>query len=219
MSHPKPDSLFETPHSFASLLDDITMPIVLTDARRDDNPIVFGNDAFAQLSGYPSEETVGRNCRFLQGAGTDRAAVDRIGKALGDGEPVALDLLNYRKDGTAFWNALHICPIQSKNGDIRFFFASQLDGTAHVEAQQEIDRQRAALDHAAGAERLEIQKLVESKVSMLAVIDQGVRSNMMTINTLVSLRASVYEDEPLFASILSDLRRRIGVFSGSLATS
>lgn len=205
-----------TPHPFATIIGDIALPLVITDPNVHDNPIIFANDAFAQLSAYPNEETTGRNCRFLQGPDTDRADVRRISLALAEAQPINVDLLNYRKDGTTFWNALHISPIRGKDGGVRFYFASQVDVSSHIEAQREIHRQRAELASVVGARRVQLQDALERSVAALEGIDQRVRNNLTTINALVTMRASVLEDETLFGSILDDLQRRIRALTTSL---
>src|SRR4051812_37036862 len=73
-------------------------PILITDPRQADNPIVFVNDAFTGLTGYAREEAIGRNCRFLQGPETDRAVVDDIRNAVGAGEGIETEILNYKID-------------------------------------------------------------------------------------------------------------------------
>lgn len=104
------------------------MPMLITDARQIDNPIVFANDAFGLLTGYSRQETLGKNCRFLQGPGTNADDVARINQAVQSGIPIELDLLNYRKDGTTFWNRLMISPVFDQ-GELAFFIASQFDIT------------------------------------------------------------------------------------------
>lgn len=106
------------------------MPMVVTDARHGDHPIVLANQAFLDLTGYDAQEVLGRNCRFLQGAGTARDAVDRIRVALAAGQDCDVELLNYRKDGSAFWNQLHMSPIHDDAGQMLYVFASQRDITA-----------------------------------------------------------------------------------------
>ncbi|MGI4977371.1 MAG: ATP-binding protein [Janthinobacterium lividum] len=111
------------------------MPMCLTDPHGADNPILFCNQAFERLCGYTQAEIVGRNCRFLQGEGTDPAAVAEVRRALGAGEDVHLELLNYRRDGTPFWNALFISPVFDTRGRLIYHFASQLDVTRRREAE------------------------------------------------------------------------------------
>ena len=114
---------------FEQAMAQTRMAICLTDPNQDDDPIVFANRAFRELTGYEEGEVVGRNCRFLQGEGTDPDTVARIRQALRDESVVVVEMLNYRKDGTPFWNALHIGPIYGEDGDLKYFFGSQWDVT------------------------------------------------------------------------------------------
>src|SRR5262249_21486307 len=114
---------------FAAALRATPTPMIITDPRQPDNPIIFANDAFLALCGYAREEVLNRNCRFLQGPDTDREAVAAVQAAIDSGSAISIDLLNYRKDGTAFWNALDISPVGDESGELVFFVASQLDVT------------------------------------------------------------------------------------------
>lgn len=111
------------------------MPMILTDPHQTDNPIVFANQAFENLSGYALSELLGRNCRFLQGPATNQDTVARIRQNLSNREDVHEDIFNYRKDGSAFWNALFISPVFDPSGALLYFFASQLDVTKRREAE------------------------------------------------------------------------------------
>lgn len=122
---------------FAAAVRATRMPMIVTDPRRHDNPIVFANDAFLALTGYSRIEVVGRNCRFLQGPETDPATVDRLRAAVRDAEAISVDILNYRKDGTTFHNALYTGPVHDADGRLRYFFASQLDVTERYALQRE----------------------------------------------------------------------------------
>lgn len=110
----------ETPllRSDFSLIESLTsgqQNFVLSDPRLPDNPIVFASPGFYELSGYTREQVLGRNCRFLQGAGTDRKAVDVIRTAVANGTDATVCLLNYRADGTPFWNQLFVAAL--RDGD------------------------------------------------------------------------------------------------------
>lgn len=111
------------------------MPMCLADARQPDLPLVFVNDAFLTLSGYAEHEVIGRNCRFLQGNDTDRAEVARLREAIARREDTAVELVNYRRDGAMFWNALYVSPVYDRSGALVYFFASQLDITRRKQAE------------------------------------------------------------------------------------
>ena len=110
------------------------MAMVVSDPRQEDNPLVAVNDAFSHLTGYGGDEVLGRNCRFLQGPRTEREDVQRIKDAVAERRTAYVELLNYRKDGTTFWNALHFGPVYDDDGELIHFFGTQWDVTAKVEA-------------------------------------------------------------------------------------
>ena len=112
------------------------MPMVVTDPRQADNPIVLANAAFLDMTGYGAEEVIGRNCRFLQGAETDAETVAEIGRAICDQRGATVEILNYRKDGTSFWNQLFLSPIHDDDGQLLYYFGSQLDVTQRRKAQE-----------------------------------------------------------------------------------
>jgi PAS domain S-box-containing protein len=111
------------------------MPMCLTDPHQPDEPVIFCNHAFEVLTGYAQEEILGRNCRFLQGEGTDREVTADIRRALANGEDIHREVLNYCKDGTPFWNALFISPVVDRDGCLIYHFASQIDVTRRREAE------------------------------------------------------------------------------------
>ena len=112
------------------------MPMVVTDPSQPDNPIVFTNRAFLDLTQYEEKDVIGRNCRFLQGPDTDRRTVDEVRTALAEQRAVAVDILNYKADGTPFWNALFIGPVFDRDGKLLLYFSSQMDITARRVSQE-----------------------------------------------------------------------------------
>ncbi|PDS77630.1 PAS domain-containing protein [Rhizobium sp. L43] len=105
------------------------MPMVVTDARTLDLPIVLANKAFLELTGYAAEEVLGRNCRFLQGPATSPIAVAEIRAGIADEREANVEILNYKKNGEPFWNRLHLSPVHGDDGQILYFFGSQIDMT------------------------------------------------------------------------------------------
>jgi diguanylate cyclase (GGDEF)-like protein/PAS domain S-box-containing protein len=116
-------------HVLNAAISQLGQGMVLADARLPGMPITFANSAFLELTGYEIDEVLGRNCRFLQGPDTDRHVVQQISKALNDQEDVSVELLNYRKDGTWFWNRLFISPVFSQDGQLTHFVGLQTDIT------------------------------------------------------------------------------------------
>lgn len=120
---------------FFAAVEMTRMPMILADPRLPDCPIAFANNAFLDLTGYEAGEIVGRNCRFLQGAGTDPNDVRQLREAIADCKPIALEILNYRRNGTPFWNAIFMGPVFDAQGELIYFFASQLDVSKRRESE------------------------------------------------------------------------------------
>jgi PAS domain S-box-containing protein len=171
------------------------MSFTITDPRRADNPLVWSNPSFTTLTGYSAEESVGRNCRFLQGANTDRATVRRIGEALRQRRPVTEVLLNYRRDGTAFWNQVAISPVFDGAGDLVNFVGVQNDVTERIIVEQE---RRAALAEAEEA-RAQLRLLADATTQMtaaLGVVDASERLARSLVPELADLCAVDVLDVP-----------------------
>ena len=117
--------------------------IIITDWLQPDNPIIFCNRAFELMTGYSQEEIIGKNCRFLQG--TDREQDSRfiIQAALQNGEDCNVEIVNYRKDGSIFWNELHISVIRDHEGVITHFMGIQNDVTLRKSMDMELRLQLA----------------------------------------------------------------------------
>ncbi len=116
-------------------LASVTEGILITDARQPDNPIVYANAGYERLTGYRQEEIRGRDCRFLEGVNTDPSTVAEIREALAAGRPFTVEILNYRKDGTEFWNLLSISPVRDGSGAVTHHIGVQQDVTARKRAE------------------------------------------------------------------------------------
>ena len=101
--------------------------MVLSNPRSPDNPIEVANAAFCSLTGYSETEIVGRNCRFLAGDLTQLAATEQIRASIRAQKPVLVDIINYRRDGTAFRNGVMIAPLFGEDGKLAYFLGSQVD--------------------------------------------------------------------------------------------
>jgi PAS domain S-box-containing protein len=132
----------------AVLATDVSFTI--SDPALPDNPLVWANPAFTRITGYPFEEIAGRNCRFLQGPDTDRDTVLTLRQALDDRRSTTVTVLNYRKDGTAFWNEVSISPVFDGAGTLTNFVGVQADVTARVQAEAEREGAYRATERAQG---------------------------------------------------------------------
>jgi PAS domain S-box-containing protein len=127
----------------AMALESTNSGVVITDCRQPDNPIIFCNHAFENMTGYSREEIIGQNCRFLQG--NDRAQDELIvlGENIAKGVPVTVELRNYHKNGTLFWNELSIAPVRDTEGAVSHFIGIQNDvtrkKTMEIDLMQQID--------------------------------------------------------------------------------
>lgn len=133
--------------SFEKLLGEIAEGIAVSDPRQPDNPLVYVNPAFCQLTGYSEEEVLGRNCRFLQGEESNQSELDRLRAAIREQQPCIVELLNYRKDGTKFWNNLSINPVFDDSGEIVYFTGIQMDVTRRKELEDQQKRFVGDLAH------------------------------------------------------------------------
>ena len=120
-----------------------TSGVTIADLTRPDQPLVYVNGAFEALAGFPGDQLLGRNCRFLQGSDTDPAAVDRIRAAVHDGQECRQTLLQYRgTERTPWWNEVFLAPVTDPSGQVVQYIGVQNDVTARVEAEQALLRER-----------------------------------------------------------------------------
>ncbi|MEM7497365.1 MAG: PAS domain-containing protein [Pseudomonadota bacterium] len=130
-----------------SALSRLPLALSLANPRLDDVPIVYVNVAFEQLTGYPPQDVVGRNCRFLQGDNTEDEARAKLRRAIERGEDAEVEITNYRKDGSAFRNALSISPIRDDDDEVVLFLGTQRDADADEGGGQGLITELAELQH------------------------------------------------------------------------
>jgi PAS domain S-box-containing protein len=128
------------PQVLSSILDACVNGVTLADPDLPDMPIVYANKAFEKISGYPNDEVVGRNCRFLQGEDRDQEARTQLREAIQACQPIEVTLRNYRKDGELFYNHLALTPLFDREGKLIYYLGVQYDVTRQVKAEEEIQR-------------------------------------------------------------------------------
>ncbi len=127
-------------------IERMPLAMVVTNPRLPDNPIVYVNRAFERLSGYSSDAAIGRNCRFLQGAETDKKTISALAKAIDTKTEVEVDILNYRADGEKFMNHLLISPIYDDDGAVTYFLGVQRRANGDAPAAR-VDDQLREVQH------------------------------------------------------------------------
>lgn len=111
----------------SAMIDNSAVAAVISNPRLPDNPIVECNAAFEALTGYGRAEIIGRNCRFLAGPDTEPGLTAQIVAAVQERRPVLVEILNYKKDGTPFRNAVLVAPIFDDSGELEYFLGSQME--------------------------------------------------------------------------------------------
>jgi len=140
--------------------------VIITDPQQPDNPIIYTNPAFTDITGYSAEEILGKNCRFLQGNDTQQPAINEIRQALKEERALTAFLRNYRKDGKRFYNELTISPVRDQQNKLIAFVGIQNDVTARIEAEQRISDFYAMVSH-------ELRTPIAKIKSSLSVISDG----------------------------------------------
>ncbi|WP_338781639.1 PAS domain-containing protein [Metabacillus sp. FJAT-52054] len=139
IDHPQLKLLFKA-------LDSSQTGIIITDPSKKENPIVYMSRGFTEVTGYTEEEVLGKNCRFLQGEKTDQKEVDKIREAVQEKKSVSVTLLNYRKDGTLFFNQLNIDPFYIEEENRYYFIGVQKDVTMEKHYQSLMEQAKMEAD-------------------------------------------------------------------------
>ncbi len=192
---------------FAAAFKATRMPMIVTDPSQPDNPIIFCNEAFRKLTGYSDEEIIGRNCRFLQGAETDRETIAKIRDSIAAGQDVAVDILNYRKDGSTFWNAVFISPVRDEANKIIYFFASQLDFTTVKSREADLAAARHQAEAEVAKHTANLRTALDARTLLVHEVDHRVKNNLLTMASIVKMQARITKDDRQRYTLMSVLNR------------
>jgi PAS domain S-box-containing protein len=176
---------------FEQAMAQTRMAICLCDPNQEDLPIVFANRAFRHLTGYAEPDIIGRNCRFLQGPETDPEAVGRIREAIANEDVIVVELLNYRKNGTTFWNALHLGPIYNDRGELVYFFGSQWD-VSDVRAARAEERHAREMARELSHRMKNMFAVISGIVNVTGRV-RGIQAEAAEINDRIQALGRAYE--------------------------
>ncbi len=180
---------------FESAVGSTREGVTVAEMGKSDHPLVFVNRAFCKITGYEPDEALGKNCRFLQGPETDAKEVRKIRGSLRDGKHCLATLLNYRKDGSPFWNRLSLVPVFDFNRELRYFVGIQSDITQEVR-----DRENRAQFEAMRATLQAVNNVVYNFFSYLKYM----RSELENPDTL---SANLKEFDQYYEQTLSKLEK------------
>ena len=128
-------------------MDEAPVGIVLSDPHREDNPLIYVNDTFTEITGYPRDEILHRNCRLLQGPETDAEPVRQMREAIDNEQAVTVEVRNYRWDGEPFWNEVTLAPVHDEDDNLLHFVGFQSDVTDRKEAELALEQRTEELEH------------------------------------------------------------------------
>jgi PAS domain S-box-containing protein len=198
---------------FFAAVSTTRMPMVVTDPHAPGQPIVFANQAFLRMTGYELPEIIGNNCRFLQGPETDLATVDEVRRAVAERREMATEILNYRKDGTTFWNALFISPVFDEQGKLVYYFGSQLDISRRRDAEDALHQAQKmeALGQLTGGIAHDFNNLLQVMSGYVDVMQMGVERKVDgagMLRNLDKMRGAVTKASTLTQHLLAFARKQ-----------
>ena len=199
---------------FFAAVSTTRMPMIVTDPKQADNPIVFANPAFLRMTGYTYDELLGRNCRLLQGPATDQATIAAVRDAVAAEREIATEILNYRKDGSTFWNALFVSPVYDRNGNVIYFFASQLDISRRRDAEEALRQAQKmeALGQLTGGVAHDFNNLLQIMMGYVEVIEAGLSRPQIDTARLLGLagrtRGAIQRASKLTSQLLAFSRKQ-----------
>jgi PAS domain S-box-containing protein len=176
---------------------------VITDPRQPDNPIIAVNSAFEQLTGHAARDVMGRNCRLLRGAETEPQASAKLRQAVLLGQATMVELLNYRRDGSSFQNAVMIAPIFGEDGGPLLYIGSQME--VALRADEGADRHRQA--------RLRLESLTPRQRQVLQLMARGLLNKQIAFELGISDKTVKMHR----AALLSALNARVSADAIRLA--
>jgi two-component system cell cycle sensor histidine kinase/response regulator CckA len=185
--------------------------IVITDACRPGNPIVYASPGFERMTGYTQAEALGKSPRFLQGPQTDPAAVAQLREAVRGGRPCSVEILNYRKDGTPFWNAVSVAPVRDDGGRITHWVGVKTDVTERLRLEEQLRQAQKmeAIGRLAGGVAHDFNNLLTVINGYSELILRGLRPDDPTRGLLDEIKKAGERSASLTRQLLAFSRKQV----------
>ncbi len=164
------DAIYTSDPAARDLIATSPIASVVSNPRLPDNPLIACNQAFIELTGYSEDEILGRNCRFLSGPGTEPWLTDAIRDGVQDRKSVLVEILNYKKDGTPFRNAVVVAPVFDDAGELEYFHGSQIELEEGADSPMLTRRVRAAE---------KIKDLSKRQLEVMTMVAAGLRNKQI----------------------------------------
>ncbi len=195
------DAIGERGGLFVEAVQRTRMPMLVTDATLRGNPITFANPAFVSLSGYSVDELLGQEPHFMNGAGTDPEAIERYTRAMDERQDATLEIVQYRKDGSAFRAMLFASPVEDGQGTITSHFLSYLDITARWQAEESLRLLTAELESRVAERTAELQatntrltELVAERDLLVIEVNHRAKNSLAVAAGLLGVQARRQSD-------------------------
>lgn len=183
--------------TLSSMIANSPIAAVISDPRLPDNPIVECNEAFVALTGYRSDEIKGHNCRFLTGADTEPWLIETLRTGIRRRQPVMVEILNYKRDGTPFRNAVMVAPIFDEGGELAYFLGSQVEIAGDIARANDARREASVIRIAAlsGRQREVLLQIAAGKLNKqiayeLGISERTVKMHRAAVFLALGVRAS-----------------------------
>jgi PAS domain S-box-containing protein len=177
--------------SLMSMIENSPVAAVISDPRQPDNPIVECNAAFVALTGYSRDEIIGRNCRFLSGEKTEAWLTEKLRSGIRRRQPTMVEILNYKKDGTPFRNAVMVAPIFDDAGELEYFLGSQVELAQDAEQESEMRRQDAhgRVEGLSSRQRQILIQMADGKLNKQIAYDLGLSERTVKMHRAALFKA------------------------------
>lgn len=185
--------------------------IVITDSNAVDDPIIYVNPGFEAITGYRSEEALGRNCRFLQGPDTDPSVVEKLRHAVSAGVACTVEILNYRKDGEAFWNAITLSPVHDDTQRLTHIVGVQVDATERKRLEERLrqSEKMEAIGQLAGGVAHDFNNMLAVINGYSATLSQSDRLDASELEAVTEVQKAGQRAAGLTRQLLAFSRKQV----------